>query len=96
MHLIPLLLLVPCLASLSVSKPKCFECKHFIPDRSLFDSKTFGTCAIFSDADISTKFASTCRRDENMCGENGHYYIEEENMVRKYATAKICSSDLLP
>lgn len=99
MHIIHLLLLVPCL-SLSVTKPKCFECKHFIPDGSLFDSTTYGKCAMFTDVGFVSetkypKYASTCRANENMCGENGNLYIKEENMIRKYAIVKIFSLDAL-
>ncbi len=71
--------------------PKCFTCKHFIPDS--LDSTRFSKCKKFGNTnlvsgEISYDFADSCRKTESKCGQHGKYYAFDEfhkakNDIRK-------------
>lgn len=62
-------------ASLLTPKKLCVNCKHFIADTK--------TCAIFGETDLVTGSidydrASTSRLNEQKCGENATYFVENQ------------------
>ena len=71
--------------------PKCFTCKHFIPDS--LDSTRFSKCKKFGTANLVSgeivyDFADFCRKIESKCGQHGKHYAFDEfhkakNDIRK-------------
>jgi len=65
--------------------PSCKNCIHFAPSymndftSSLNKCKKFGTKDIITD-EIVYNYASSCRRDENKCGHEGKFFIQEKNI----------------
>ena len=82
--------------SLKQINPKiCINCKHFIPDN---DNGIFGKCSFFQKKEGKIHFlitgiedkknyyyCSTSRESKDMCGEEGKYYIQKEEIVKNNA-----------
>jgi hypothetical protein len=84
-----LLTLVKCAQNIkNLNTPSCKNCVHFMPSRnneftySLNKCNNFGSKDIISD-EVSYDFASSCRRDEDKCGEKGKCFIQEKNIIFK-------------
>jgi hypothetical protein len=73
----------------NINLPCCKNCVHYEPcfvDRRFISS--LGKCTYFGEKDIITDtinydYVSSCRNNENKCGENGKYFIEEKNIKLK-------------
>lgn len=76
------------------SEKFCINCKHF--KQPLIGDKLFGKCSVFPKKNenkidylvsgkpsIEYSFCSTVRKDEDMCGENGKYYVKKCNSLKK-------------
>lgn len=81
-----LLPLINCIKNIkNLNTPSCKNCVHFIPSYmndftySLNKCNKFGSKDIITD-EISYDFASSCRNDENKCGYEGKYFIQEKNI----------------
>jgi len=76
----------------NLNNPKCFTCKHFIPDS--LDSTRFSKCQKFGKAnlvsgEITYDYSDYCRDTESKCGQNGTHYIFDEFYKAKNDMRKI-------
>ena len=66
-------------------KPICINCKFYKPEHfSSFDSTT-SKCSFNGNKNLHTgkieyPYATTCRNDETLCGEEGKLYQEEKKI----------------
>jgi hypothetical protein len=64
-------------------KPICITCKFYKPDQySRFDSIT-SKCSFYGNKNLHTgeidyQYATECRKNETLCGEEGKLYEEEK------------------
>jgi len=78
----------------NLHNPKCFTCKHFIPDS--LGSTGFSKCKKFGKAnlisgEITYDYADSCREIETKCGTNGTHYVFDEFHKAKNEMRKIKS-----
>jgi hypothetical protein len=72
----------------NLNVPSCKNCVHFMPCHyneftySYNKCNKFGSKNIISDQ-ISYDFVSSCRDDENKCGQEGKYFCQEQNIDLK-------------
>jgi hypothetical protein len=73
------LLLVMAFHYVSSFNPTCSTCKWFIPSKN--ENKEYGLCSFYKNKynilgkDITSyEFATHCRNNESMCGQNGYIY----------------------
>jgi hypothetical protein len=97
-----LLQLIQCKETNSIIKnintPACRNCIYYQPiissddfTSSLNKCKKFGSKDIITD-EIKYDYADFCRKDENKCGIEGKYFIEEKNINLKILKHKLVSS----
>ena len=82
----------------NINTPSCKNCIYYQPcvtsddfTSSLNKCKKFGSKDIITD-EIKYDFADFCRKDENKCGIEGKYFIEEKNLNLKILKHKLVSS----
>lgn len=73
----------------NIDKPACNSCKFYKPEKySSFDS-TNSKCTFYGTKNLHTgeidySYATDCRKNETLCGQEGKLYKEEEliNIVK--------------
>lgn len=69
----------------NLDKPSCVTCKFYKPeDYSYFDS-TSSKCSLYGNKNIHTgeikySYATECRKNENLCGQQGKLYEENTSI----------------
>jgi hypothetical protein len=65
---------------------KCIKCSNFMMNEFTYDSKTdnifYGKCKKFlienpTTNEVDYKYSSICRKDDELCGKNGKYFIQK-------------------
>ena len=75
--------------------PSCKNCVFYRPDYLYGDfTSPYNKCKQFGEKNIVTdeieyEYAKSCRKNENQCGEEGKYFIEETNISTKIILYKI-------
>ena len=72
----------------NINVPSCRNCIYYKPSYYNDFSSTINKCEYFGTKDIHTNiinydYADLCRADENKCGLDGKYFIEEKNIESK-------------
>jgi hypothetical protein len=82
----------------NINFPSCKNCIYYKPNRynndftSLLNKcENFGEKNIITD-EITYNYADSCRSDENKCGKEGKYFIEEKNINFKIFSYKFVSN----
>ena len=75
--------------------PSCKNCIYYRPtgfSRDFADPLNkchkFGTKNVVTD-EITYQYADICRKDENLCGNSGKYFVKEPRMILKKLKYKI-------
>lgn len=66
--------------------PACKNCKHYKLDFSILPNYQFGRCKIYGNKDLITNkisytYATTVRKNDDMCGLEGKDYDEVTNIL---------------
>jgi len=82
----------------NINIPSCKNCIYYKPNRYNNDftsilnkCENFGEKNIITD-EITYNYADSCRSDENKCGKEGKYFIEEKNINFKIFKYKFVSN----
>lgn len=80
----------------NINIPSCRNCVYFKPN-SFSDFTYNGKCEKFGTKDlvtdkISYSYADSNRHDENICGKNGKYFEEENNINLKILKHQILNN----
>ena len=79
----------------NIDLPACKMCVFYRPDYFYGDfASPFNKCEKFGEKNIVTdeidyEFANSCRKNENQCGGEGKFFIEETNISSKIILYKI-------
>ena len=82
--------------------PSCKNCVFYRPYYLYGDfASQFNKCEKFGEKNIVTdeidyEFANSCRKNENQCGGEGKFFIEEPNIWTKIVMHKILSPYSIP
>jgi hypothetical protein len=73
----------------NIDFPSCKNCVYYLPSglnndfaSSLNKCKNFGAKDVVT-GEITYDYATTCRYNENLCGNSGKYYVKEPRIVLK-------------
>ena len=84
----------------NINIPSCRNCIYFKPHTSseftssLSKCEKFGEKNIFTD-EIKNYYADSCRNDEDKCGLQGKYFVEEKNIDIKILTHNIINNSFI-
>ena len=79
----------------NIDLPACKMCVFYRPDYFYGDfASPFNKCEKFGEKNIVTdeidyEFANSCRKNENQCGGEGKFFIEEPNIWTKIIFYKL-------
>jgi len=69
--------------------PSCKNCVHYMPSGLNNDfTSSLNKCKYFGTKDVVTgeivyDYATSCRYNENLCGNSGKYFVKEPRMALK-------------
>ena len=78
----------------NINIPSCRNCIYFKPHTSSDFTSSLSKCEKFGEKNILTDkitnyYADSCRNDEDKCGLQGKYFVEEKNIDIKILTHNI-------